>query len=182
MPDAAVQLCDRAAQVGCQLRFSQAGVEVLSGRLQHEEVRSPAVFVVAAGEFLGLTQCRQDFITQRVQILTRLKELGVSAANIQRDLIPDRDILPGRLLPLCFSNRDAALIPVEDGNGETQSRSRLEAACSLTVGVIDRVQIHELILRQTSSLTGRFNGNLGRPQVRPHREGVVDEDVDRVQS
>lgn len=176
MPDAAIQLRDRAAQVGCQLRLSQSGVEVLSGRLQHEEVRSAAVFVVATGEFLGLTQSRQDFAAHRVKILAGLNELRVSVADVERDLITNRHVLPHGLFPLSVGDRDAALIAIEDGNGKTQARPRLEAATSSsTVRIVDRVKIHELILSQASPLTGGLNGNLGGPQVRPHGEGLVDE-------
>lgn len=106
----------------------------------------------------------------------------MSTADIQRDLIADRHILPRRLFPLSLGDRDAALIPIENGYRESQARTRLEALRSLAIGIINRVQIHELISSQTRSLTGRFNGDLGSTQIGSHGKRVVDEDIDRFQS
>lgn len=178
MPDAAIQLRDRAAQVGCQLRLSQPGVEVLPGRLQHEEVRSPAVLVVAAGKFLGFAQGRQNFTSHGLQILAGLNELGMSIADVERDLITNGHVLPHGLFPLSVGDRDAALISIEDGNGKTQSRSGfVTAASSSAVRIVNCIEVHELVTSQTSPLSGGFNRNLGSSQVRPHCEGFVHKSI-----
>ena len=123
MPDAAVEFRDGAPQVSFELQFAHPRVEILARRLQHEEVRSTAVFIVPPGERFGFTQHRQDLGPQGLQVLASLQILGAGGSDFERDPVPYGDELAIRLLKLSVGDRDAASISVEDRQRESQAGS-----------------------------------------------------------
>ncbi len=123
MPDAAVEFRDGAPQISFELQFAHSCVEILAGRLQHEEVRSTAVFVVPPGERLRFMQHRQNFGPQGLQIFAGLQVLGAGSSDFERDPVPHGDELAIRLLKLSVGDRDAASISVEDRQRESQAGS-----------------------------------------------------------
>ena len=148
-----------------KLQFASSGIEILPGRLQHEEVRGSAVFVISPGESFSFTQDRQDLVSQCQQILLSLQQLCPSSANFERHLIPHGHELPTGLLDLSLRNGDAAAISVEDRQREPQTRTGQEAVTIDRLAVVDRIEIHELVLRQFQSFAGGLDGDLSRSQI-----------------
>lgn len=178
MPHSSVEFCRRAADIGFELKFANPRVQVLPGRLQHEEVRNAPDLVIAPRESLSSPQRRKNLQADRRQILRGLMKLDVSSSNFQRDLIPHGDVPPGRLLPLRISNRNATLIAIENRQRHPQSGPGLVAASlALGVRIVDSVKIHELPASQSGPLAGRLDGDLRRAKIRSHHKRIREEGV-----
>jgi hypothetical protein len=177
--NASVKLGTRPPQICSKLQFAKSRVEILPGRLQYQEVRSAAVFVVSSSEFSSFTKRWKNLVVESRQVLACLQNLRVRVSDFQCDLIADGHITSHSLLPLSFRDRDSALVSVEDGNCKSESWAGFETTTSGTVGIVDRVQIHELISSQPRSFTSRFDSDFGRAKIGPHRQCFVQQRFNR---